>query len=485
MSDATHGANPRVERWGLFETALPGPSAGNPFLEVQLSASFSQGHRVVEVAGFYDGVDAEGRGIYRLRFMPDTPGAWTYVTESNRAALDGREGALVCVPPSPANHGPVRVRDRYHLAYADGAPHWSVGTTCYAWVHQGEALEARTLATLREAPFNKVRMCVFPKHYAFCQNEPAYHAFQRVADGGWDWMRFEPRFFQHLERRVGELCALGIEADLILFHPYDRWGFSRMDAATDERYLRYLVARLAAYRNVWWSLANEYDLMVGKSEADWDRFFHIVRESDPYQHLRSIHNCRVFYDHGKPWVTHASIQRPDPSLGRELRQQYGKPILYDECQYEGNIEKHWGNISARELVHRFWLGTVAGCYVGHGETYMHPEDILWWAKGGRLYGQSPARIAFLREILESGPGPGLEPLSPLVARAGAGYYLVYLGVHQPARWFLDLPEEGEYVVEVIDTWEMTIQRQEGTFRQGACLALPGKPYLALRIRRAS
>ena len=30
-------------------------------------------------------------------------------------------------------------------------------------------------------------------------------------------------------------------------------------AAVDDRYLRYVVARLAAYRNVWWSLANEYD----------------------------------------------------------------------------------------------------------------------------------------------------------------------------------------------------------------------------------
>ena len=33
-----------------------------------------------------------------------------------------------------------------------------------------------------------------------------------------------------------------------------------------------------AYRNVWWSLANEYDLMRTKTMADWDRFFRIVQE---------------------------------------------------------------------------------------------------------------------------------------------------------------------------------------------------------------
>ena len=131
-------------------------------------------------------------------------------------------------------------------------------------------------------------MCVFPKHYAYNENEPVYHAFERTEIGEWDDTRFNPRFFQHLEKRVGDLLALGIEADLILFHPYDRWGYSMLEAETDDRYLRYVVARLAAYRNVWWSLANEYDFMLEqdrmdklldekkrkrlKTEADWDRF---------------------------------------------------------------------------------------------------------------------------------------------------------------------------------------------------------------------
>ena len=66
----------------------------------------------------------------------------------------------------------------------------------------------------------------------------------------------------------------------------------------------------------------------------------------------------------------------------------------------------------QELVHRFWRGTVAGCYVGHGETYLHPDDVLWWFKGGVLHGESAARIAFLRRILESAPAGGLEPEVP-------------------------------------------------------------------------
>ena len=106
--------------------------------------------------------------------------------------------------------------------------------------------------------------------------------------------------------------------------------------------------------------------------ADWDRFFRIVQESDPHQHLRSIHNCRGFYDHGKPWVTHQSIQHDRPERTEEWRQLYGKPVVIDECKYEGDIPYRWGNIPAQELVRKFWEATVRGGYCGHGETYLHP-----------------------------------------------------------------------------------------------------------------
>jgi len=509
----------QVERWGMFELSLKGPQSGDPFLDVTLSAEFSQLNRVLKPEGFYD-----GGGVYRVRFMPDTPGVWTYVTKSNQPELDGQTGKFTCVEPSPGNHGPVVVHNTFHFAYADGMPYSPIGTTCYAWTHQGDQLEEQTIASLRRAPFNKLRMCVFPKHYVYNTNEPVHHAFERTDTGEWDYARFNPQFFQHFEKRVGDLLALGIEADIILFHPYDRWGYAMMDAETDDRYLRYVVARLAAYRNVWWSLANEYDFMMErermeklvdeekrkrlKTEADWDRFFQLIQQSDPYQHLRSIHNGALVYNHTHPWITHASIQNGSAvaDFGRAglLRDVYRKPIVYDEVCYEGDIPQRWGNISAEEMVHRFWQGTIAGTYVGHGETYLHSQDILWWSKGGVLHGQSPTRLTFLREILEEGPAQGLDPIDKWQDVRTAGvrgeYYLMYFGKERLDEWMFELPGKGlseglKFQVEVIDTWEMTITPIEGVFEivpEGAyrCgskgdrkVTLPGKPYIALRICR--
>jgi hypothetical protein len=400
----------------------------------------------------------------------------------------------------------VRVANTYHFAYADGTPYKQIGTTCYAWTHQGDRLEEQTLETLRNAPFNKLRMCVFPKSYDFNHNEPEFYPFPLLARGssesirsweqeprGWsfDWSRFEPAFFRHLEQRVGDLRELGIEADLILFHPYDRWGFIRMDAATDDRYLRYIVARLAAYRNVWWSMANEWDLARNKTVADWDRYFRVVQESDPYDHLRSIHNCFVMYDHSKRWVTHQSIQHSDLAQVAAWREQHHKPVVVDECCYEGNIPHRWGNITGEEMVRRFWEGAVQGGYVGHGDTFLDPEDILWWAKGGVLHGQSAPRLAFLRRILEEGPAAGLDPL-PIRAVIPYGfpcagqehqYYLTYFGVHRPARMRVDVPEGEQYHAEIVDTWEMTSAPVSDPVVRGGWVELPDKPYQALILRR--
>ena len=516
-----------VALWGMFELSLPGPSDGNPFIDVTLAATFRQDEREVKVTGFYD-----GGGIYRMRFMPDATGRWSYNTASNRRELDGLSGALEVGPAAPGSRGPVHVANGFHFKYADGSRFISIGTTAYVWNLQGEAAEQQTLATLAKAPFTKIRMCVFPKHYRYNQNEPELYPYALLGKGdsswpghafeGWsfDFERFEPAYFRHLERRIADLAAIGVQADVILFHPYDRWGFSRMTPEQDDYYLRYVVARLAAFPNVWWSMANEYDFMTSKSLADWNRFIQVVSENDPYGHLLSVHNGFAPFDYTHPKITHVSIQRQDTSRALQWRQMSGKPICDDECSYEGDIAEDWGNISGREMVHRFWSGTVNGGYITHGETFYNEAERIWWAKGGELIGESPKRIAFLRRILEEGPDDGLDPmpytghfritmgggldvitlpdlLAPApgeetwvrarihYATAGQAhrYYLSYFGGNQPSEVSVVVPPGERYVATLIDTWEMTETEIGASVERGDLLRFRGKPFQALLLRR--
>lgn len=497
-----------IAQWDMFEAAFTGPAEGNPYLDIEIEAFFHHKSRTVRVPGFYD-----GEGVYRLRFMPDQPGEWSFETRSNAAALDGKSGAFTATPPRPDMHGPVRVANQFHFAYDDGTPYFPFGTTCYAWTHQPLAMQDETLATLAKTRFNKIRMGVFPKDYPFNTNEPLLPVFLPGSEGGLDFDRPNPEAFRHFETQIGRLRAMGIEADIIIFHPYDRWGYADMSAEQDFRYVAYLAARLSAYSNVWWSLANEYDFLLDtKPMGQWDRYFHILEENDPYGHLRSIHNGdpAMNYDHRKAWVSHVCIQNWDVKRTPEWRAAYGKPLVNDEPEYEGTIVPAWGNITAQELVHRFWTTVMRGGYAGHGETYADPDDLIWWAKGGKLKGEAWTRIGFLLDLLKEDVRAGLTPMGDNLgwpwsrvsgAHDGSVSY-IYLGEHQPDQWTTGLPkEDGDYEVDIIDTWAMTVTpaqriaafvphptRHGAIVRGGKAdaafgVALPSRPYLAIRVRQ--
>jgi hypothetical protein len=468
--------NEKIEQWDIYEITLKGPETGNPFMEIDLSATFCFGDTGKEVTGFYD-----ENGSYKIRFMPDKVGKWEYTTNSNVSSLNNKTGSFECTKATGKNHGPVRVKNTFNLAYEDGTPYYQIGTTCYAWSHQTQVLQEQTLETLKNSPFNKIRMCVFPKDYVYNKNEPEFYVFKRDENGENDYTRFSTEYFTHFEKRILQLQELGIEADLILFHPYDRWGYSKMKKEEDDRYLKYIASRLSAFRNVWWSMANEYDLMKNKKMADWDRFCKVVYENDPYRHMLGVHNCRGFYNHNKPWITHASIQSTDFESVPEWRAKYQMPLVFDECRYEGDIKHGWGQLTPKQMTGMFWKSLVTGTYAGHGETYHREDSVLWWSKGGVLHGKSEERIKFFKKYLEEMPEEGYKPINKYSAGVYGKHYLYYFDLEKPNEWTFDLPKWRNYKVEIIDVWNMKSKKLEQNFNQKFSIKLPGESYMAVKI----
>lgn len=492
------GAPGQVERWGLHEIELKGPDGGNPFVDVTLAAVFRNGDQSITVPGFYD-----GDGIYRIRFSPPQSGAWKWSIDSNVPQLR-KSGQVKVVDPSAGNHGPVQVStDGYHFVYADASPYHQIGTTSYSWALQPEEKCALTLDTLSRSPFNKIRMLVFPNVPA-----EATDPFVRTGPGPRDWdpTRFDPAYFRRYEDKIARLLALGIQADVVLFQPYDTdRAYSNMSRADDERYIRYVSARFGAYRNVWWSMANEYDDIETKTLEDWDHLFQVLQAADPHNRLRSIHNKNIYYDARKPWITHASIQAGgaalDPIRAHLHRQFALKPVVFDEVAYEGNIDARWGQLSGEDMTQRFWHTFVGGTYCGHGET-LNPErkpSISWLGQGGTLNGTSAPRLAFLKQVMEQAPAPGINALQPDWDYDMGGvdnqYYLKYFGEDAPTEWEAILPNGSglSYNVDIIDTWNMTVT-PAGVFTMGKVprgaqdparptISLPGKQWIAVRFTR--
>ncbi len=499
-----------VEKWDIFEITCYGKQDKNPFIDYQIKGIFQGKNECVEIDGVYDG---EGR--YIVRFMPSFEGKYEFSIQGNFSD-EVYQGEFYVTSPQKENHEPVRVANTYHFAYEDGTPYYPIGTTCYVWTWQCDERIVETLSSLKEAGFNKIRFCIFPKHYDYNLGEPRSYPYEgipmnsavltkdnfskyigNVPGNHWDFTRFCTEHFQHLEKCIQQLLILGIEADLILMHPYDRWGFSYMSREQDLLYWNYVIARLSAYRNVWWSLANEYDLMEDKTIEDWEACATLLCEKDVYHHLRSIHNCHTLYDFTRPWVTHCSIQRTDiyktAEMVNEWRERYRKPVVLDEIVYEGNLQHAWGNISGQEMTRRFWEGAMRGGYPGHGETYLNDKDVIWWSHGGKLYGESWKRVKFLKTILYETPGIGLKYKNldygtvcavpeDVVLENKNLYFLFYYSFMQPAFKEFYFDDVSEYQVEVLDTWEMTIEKR-GIFNGKFRIDLPGKPYMAIRIRK--
>lgn len=502
-----------VEKWSVFEFEVEGKKDKNPFTDYFIKGVFKSKNETHTIEGFYD-----GNGMYKVRFMPSFEGVYQFFIKGN--CVDKTyEGEFEVTQPSKTNHGPVRVANTFHFAYEDGTPYYSLGTTCYVWNLQSDNLIYKTLETLRKSAFNKIRFCIFPKHYDYNLGEPRSYPYEGIpmdssiltkenfqeytgkTEGNtWDFTKFNVEHFQHIEKCIRALMEMGIEADLIIMHPYDRWGFSQMSESEDALYWKYVIARFAAFRNIWWSLANEYDLLEHKTIKNWEAYAKILCKYDVYNHLRSIHNCHPFYDFNRPWITHCSIQRQDTYKSAELvnewREKYRKPVVLDEIAYEGNIQYGWGNLTGEEMTRRFWEAVCRGAYPGHGETYMNTNNVLWWSHGGQLYGESHKRFKFLYQIMCETPGLGLRPYeksrwdevcavpeeTTQKMKQVKDYYLIYYSFMQPSFREFYFDDETKFEVKVIDTWDMTIEDRgvvQGRFK----IELPGKPYMAIQIKK--
>ena len=127
-----------------------------------------------------------------------------------------------------------------------------------------------------------------------------------------------------------------------------RWFPARQN---DVLFLRYIVARLAAFRNVWWSMSNEWNQGGCKwtppdpegappaapgwwppaaatpawDTPVWDALFEAVRAEDPYRHLMGIHNNAYLYNGSRPWISHYSVQHTH-NKPQDFNRLYGRSL---------------------------------------------------------------------------------------------------------------------------------------------------------------
>ena len=149
--------NDTIMQYKMAEFAFKGNEPEGSFAQANVKAVFSHNGEDIETYGFY-----AGNGVYKVRFLPEQQGRYDFKIAGEVSA----EGSFTVEAHDDTHHGIVHT-ECTHLRYSDGTLCTPFGTTVYAMLHQDDSLIEETLESLRKAPFDKIRLCLF--RHLFCQ----------------------------------------------------------------------------------------------------------------------------------------------------------------------------------------------------------------------------------------------------------------------------------------------------------------------------
>ncbi len=200
-----------------FETSFRSSKTyENPLYDVEsFTVQFtSPTGREKNILGFWD-----GGATWRVRFMPDEPGTWTYITECSdqeNAGLHQVRGSFECTDNSSEHeiytHGAIkRPPGSYHLTYSDGTPFFY--TACTAWNGALKSTEEEWDTYLQnrvDKGFNTIQF-VTTQWRGGESNRFGQKAFE-----GCGRIRLNVEFFQHLDTKVDRVNEYGLVAAPVL-----------------------------------------------------------------------------------------------------------------------------------------------------------------------------------------------------------------------------------------------------------------------------
>lgn len=346
-TDATTAKVENVPLWSVHDlTFTTSGQYSNPYTQIAMTATFTGPDKNQQVVkGFWDG----GK-TFKVRWTPTARGTWSYITNSSDEGLNGKTGSFACTAPAASSHGYLRrdLKNPYHFVFDDGTRHFMWGTTYYALMQNAAAGDRWKEAVDKSKAFgiNKVRMLVWPPWGV--RDKVKYSATPAFVNDDHD--RLNPAHWQKLDEVVRYMGSKGIIADLIIF-----WNSKELYGTEDQdhRYLRYVIARYAAFPNVIWCMTNEWNYTPKPIEY-WNRIGSIAKGEDPYENqmgylrLLSIHQQTrhdfQFFD--QPWVSHAIVQLGVRNQGKTFRG--GNEWDAKGAAEGGRTFRHgdeWGNFS--------------------------------------------------------------------------------------------------------------------------------------------
>jgi hypothetical protein len=431
-----------IAKWEIFEQQFTSKqNFANPFLDIDLQAVMTCGRLRQVVDGFYDGVQ-DGRHVWRVRFAPMQEGLWQYEMRSNAPELDGLTGSFQCVEPVSAGGLTTNPHFANWFFREDGNPQWIVnegwyphpangGDFDYEEVNFPQPTEQDMIDYFRILSGYGVNMVIDIAQLYARQTfitDPTFRWPWAVVDAKnnkIDKDRFNLLYYQRMDRvmqaakQYGLFFAMELLYDNSVVRPREwshhplnvqngGWlegnehgtGWDRMFDLDNPvhvhytaRYLKYTVARFAAYWNVFWSIGSEngnlirlpqeilpYALFSPEKTAAWYNYWgDFIARKDPYGRLRTFGDAgkqplMVTTAHNNVIITQdpRNYRKHDPDAYYqamndfgEFYWHYGRPVVIGEMT--AGTGGHYD--MERRL---YWIGLTAGYMMGRADRHFAP-----------------------------------------------------------------------------------------------------------------
>jgi len=418
----------KVPQYHVHEISIPGPTFGpqdNPACEVEFVTQWrhESGSPRYKIHGFWDG-DGKGEShgnVFKVRFCPTKTGLWTLVkTESNRAELQQQqEGYQIrCID---SEHPGFWLADsatagRWYQR-SDGSHPYIVGDTLYSFLSE-QKNDGPTGGNIKDDVrntckyFNKIRFSITGDRYPHPKQKPFLDDNGKPTDDGNFSHRPNPTWF-HTRVDLAVQTAFDCDqiADLIVNGPDTQDSRSVLQSRNNNGdatpILKYLAARYGSYPNVWFCLANEFDIKKPNySPRQIVQFGTTMRKFLPYPTPMSVHaKPRDWYRelNAKVWHDHVIIQKKIKKLpiaadwvARNHAIGGKVPVIDDELAYEGKGDG-WSQADVIESHLGAFLG---GGYGSTGHKPAPKQGHYFWGNFRAQEHRAADNLQWLREAID-------------------------------------------------------------------------------------
>lgn len=285
FTPVTSIAQQSVEQWKRFEVTILNSSwSGNPF-DIVLTANFthSASGTTKTQFGFYDGSDT-----WKIYFMPDRTGAWSYTTNSSDSDLDGAGGSFTATTPTIS--GPIRPGD-VHWEFNEGT---AIAPTILAvgpYVRANDISVTQGMvdwaANVAGATYLGTTLLNFEGDSPYTESQEDRMYVDGSGGEGIEfylpaWNRSNAFYDAVRDENMGHyILIFSDDASAPQAHGIPE-GSNGTISSAELRLFRYLVARFAPYPKVIW----DSGIDIGENRSDqWiNNFVAWFHSNDPWQH---------------------------------------------------------------------------------------------------------------------------------------------------------------------------------------------------------